>query len=155
MINIFTKSQCFDTPNGLYRCARKDSSYLPENFVSKTYNGYSNLLQNFIRSSRKYTSKIKELYNVNKNPRDVMKDKSIEPDFHFIYEIPLMEGEAGAYQAVITAKNIMEAQLRAGLLAANISYAVGLVCSFIIFIWIFGAIRRSIKEETKISRGGK
>lgn len=153
MIGMFTDSQCFDTPNGLYRCIVEDSIYMPENFASKTHNGYSNLLQNFIRSSRKYTSKIMELYDINKNPRDVMKDTSVEPDFHYIYEIPLLEGEAGGYQAINTAKTIMEEQLTAGLLAANISYAVGLVCSFIIFIWIFGAIRKNILEETKKARG--
>lgn len=155
VISVFTQSQCFNTPNGLYRCVIEDSPYMPENWVSKTLSGYSNLVQNLVRSSRKYSTKVMELYNIRKDPRDVMSDTSVIADFHYMYEIPLLEGEAGAYQAIDTSKVYMENQLTAGLLAANVSYAVGLACSFIIFIWIFGAIRKSILEETKIARGGK
>lgn len=155
VIAVFTDSQCFNTPNGLYRCVTKDSPYMPENFVSKTYNGYSNLVQNFIRSSRKYGNKVRELYEVNKNPRDIMKDRSVEADFHFMYEIPLLEGEAGAYQAIDGAKIYLDKQIRSGVVAANISYAVGLTLSFIIFIGVFGTIRKNILAETKIARGGK
>ena len=155
IIDIFTQSQCFDTPNGLYRCVTKDSPYFPENFVSKTYNGYSNLVQNFIRSARKYATRVLELYNVNKIPEDIRKDTSTEADFHFLYEIPLLEGEAGAYQAIHEAVLILDEDVVRGILAANISYAVGLAASFIIFLWVFGAIRKSIIAETKYARGGK
>ena len=155
VIDVFTQSQCFNTPNGLYRCVTEDSEYMPENWVAKTYNGFSNVVQNFIRSSRKYSTRVLELYNVNKNELDVRKDSSAEADFHFMYEIPLLEGEAGAYQAINEAKSILDETVKRGILAANISYAVGLAASFIIFLWVFGAIRKSIIAETKYARGGK
>jgi len=157
VIDVFTRSQCFNTPNGLYRCITKDSDFMPENWVSKTYNGYGNLVQNFIRSSRKYFKKVLELYEQNKNVSDVRKvdSRSVEPDFHFMYEIPLLEGEAGAYQAINNAKDTLSDKINNGVLSANISYAVGLACSFMIFIWIFGSIRKRILEETRYSRGGK
>ena len=154
VIDVFTKSQCFNTPNGLYRCVTTDSPYLPENFVSKTYNGYGNLVQNFIRSSRKYANRILEVYQANgKNPMAIRKDTLVEPDFHFMYEIPLLEGEAGAYQALNEGILILESKITAGILAANVSYAVGLAASIIIFIWVFGAIKKSILADTKYARG--
>jgi hypothetical protein len=154
VIDVFTRPGCFDTPNGLYRCVTKDSKYFPENWVSKTYYGYSNLVQNFIRSSRRYASKVHELYEHHKDPMDIREDDSVEADFHFMYEIPLLEGEAGAYQAINAAKDNLDSQITNGILSANISYAVGLASSFFIFIWIFGAIRKNILEETKFARGG-
>lgn len=61
VIEVFTLPMCFDTPNGLYRCVTPSSpektpggkQRLSNNFVSKTYKGYSNLIQNTIRSSRR------------------------------------------------------------------------------------------------------
>ena len=153
VIDVFTKSQCFNTPNGLYRCVTKDSKYFPENFVSKTYNGYSNLVQNFVRSSRKFASKLLEVYKKENKEEAVRNDTSVEPDFHFMYEIPVLEGEAGAYQAIDVAKLNLDEQITKGILSANISYAVGLTCSFLIFIWVFGSIRKSILAETKFARG--
>lgn len=154
IIDVFTKSQCFDTPNGLYRCVTKDSPYMPENFVSKTYNGYANLVQSFIRSARKYANKVLEVYEANgKNAMAVRMDTTVEPDFHFLYEIPLLEGEAGAYQAINEGIAILREATTAGILAANVSYAVGLAASIIIFIWVFGAIKKTIFAETKYARG--
>ena len=155
VINIFTQSQCFNTPNGLYRCLIEDSIYFPDNFVSKTHNGFSNLIQNFIRSARRYAARVLEIYNVNKNPFDIRKDTTVEADFHFLYEIPLLEGEAGGYQSIHEAILILDEEIVRGVLAANISYAVGLAASFAIFIWVFGSIRKSIFAETKFARGSK
>lgn len=155
VIDVFTQSQCFETPNGLYRCVTKDSEYFPQNFVSKTYNGYSNLVQNFIRSGRRYATKVLQLYNSTGSAFAVKNDTSVEADFHFLYEIPLLEGEAGAYQSVNEAIHILDEDILRGVLAANISYAIGLAACFVIFIWIFGAIRKSILAETKYARGSK
>ena len=153
VIDVFTKSHCFHSPNGLSRCVTKDSKYFPENFVSKTYNGYSNLVQNFVRSSRKFASKLLDVYKKTKHEEDVRDDTTVEADFHFMYEIPLLEGEAGAYQSIEAAKMDLDDKIKKGILSANISYAVGLACSFVIFIWVFGSIRKSILAETKFARG--
>ena len=49
----------------------------------------------------------------------------------------------------------MNEQVSHGILAANISYAVGLASSLLIFSWVFGATRRSVLAETRYACGGK
>ena len=155
IIETLTLSQCFHTVNGLYRCAKDDSPYFPDNWASKTYNGYSNLVQNYIRSARRYAAEVLSLYNEKKDPKDVMKDTSVERDFWYMYEIPLLEGEAGAYQLFEQAKLHLDKSVESSRVVANISYAVALGATFIIFIWVFGAYRKSIFAETRYARGGK
>lgn len=74
-------------------------------------------------------------------------------DFWFLYEIPLIEGEAGINMAFRRAKNGLEDDLRKGVVVANICYAVGLGASVLIFVWIFGVVRKSITTETRYNRG--
>ena len=155
IVQTLSLSQCFDTPNGLYRCVTEESPYFPDNFASKTFNGYSNLVQNYIRSARRYAATVLSLYNEKKDPKDVMKDTSVEPDFWYMYEIPLLEGEAGAYQIFNQAKMHLNKLVDNSRVVANICYAVSLGMTFIIFIWVFGAYKKSILAETRYARGGK
>ena len=152
VIKVFTLPQCFSSPNGLQRCVDKEpmEGILPPNFYSKTHNGYSNLIQNLIRSCRRYGAEVLAAEAAG----DGSKATATADDFWYIYEIPLMEGEAGINTAFRVAKEELETSLKAGIVAANISYAVALGASFVIFFWVFGSVRRSIQVETKYNRGG-
>jgi hypothetical protein len=160
VIEVFTLPMCFDTPNGLYRCVtptspektRSGKQILSNNFVSKTYNGYSNLVQNTIRSSRRLAADVTYQYKKG-GVAAVRNAHDSEDDFWFLYEIPLMEGEAGINMAFRRAKDGLEDDLRNGIVVANICYAVALGASVLIFVWVFGAVRKSITTETRYNRG--
>jgi hypothetical protein len=147
VVKIFNLPQCFSSPNGLQRCVETDSPYFPPNWVSKTHNGYSTLVQNFIVSCRRYAADILT------HKDDITKATSTSNDFWYVYEIPLMEGEGGINMAFRSAKDTFEADLKNGVIAASASYAVGLGASFIIFIWVFGSVRKSLQTESKYNRG--
>jgi hypothetical protein len=152
VIKIFTMPQCFSSPNGIPRCITEDSPYMPSNYVSKTHNGYSNLLQNVIRSSRRYASDVMAWYT-KENYDGVKKAKDSADDFWFVYEATLAEGEAGINSAFRKAKEYLTKNLRNGIVAANICYAVGLGASVLVFFWVFGSVRKAIATETRYNRG--
>ncbi len=160
VIEVFTMPMCFDTPNGLYRCftptspieSAKGLPYMPSNWVSKTFNGYSNLVQNTIRSARRLIADVRRQYKSGSTAAIRNATESAD-DFWFMYEIPLLEGEAGINMAFRRAKVYLQDALRRAVFAANVSYAVGLGVSFIVFFWVFGSVRKAITAETRLNRG--
>lgn len=160
VIEIFTMSMCFDTPNGLYRCFKPDSAiqsldglpYMPNNWVAKTYNGYSPLVQNTIKSARRLMSDVRRQYQSGGTAAIRNATESAD-DFWFLYEIPLLEGEAGINNAFRVAKSILQDALEQAVFAANVCYAVGLGVSFFVFFWVFGSVRKAITAETRFNRG--
>ena len=148
VIKVFQLPNCFKSAVGIQRCVLKDTEYMPANFVSKTHNGYANLLQNLIRSSRRFAADVLQADASKKYATDTV------DDFWFIYEVPLIEGEAGINTAFRVGKELLTQSLASGIVAANISYAVALGSSIVVFLWIFGSVRKGIQLETKYNRGG-
>jgi hypothetical protein len=152
VIDIFNKPICFKSANGLQRCILEVSKkaggpYFPPSFVSKTHNGYGTLVQNIIRSGRRFSA------DILKNKADTTMAVDSSDDFWFLYEIPLMEGEAGANMAFNVARHMLEDDLKKGVLIASIAYAVSLGTSLILFTWIFGIVKGKIAVETHYNRG--
>jgi hypothetical protein len=146
-MRVFTSPICFVSANGLQRCVEKPSPYFPPNFVSKVMNGYSNLVQHVIRSGRRYASDIL----VNKN--NVTQAVESSDDFWLLYEVPLMEGEAGGMMAFIECAMSVVRRLDSNAMIANICYGIALGMTFVIFFIVFAVLRRSILAETKYARG--
>lgn len=154
VMDVFALPQCFSSPNGLQRCATGDTGYLSSDFVSKTHNGYGNLVGNLIRSARRFVADVNKTVDHSANRIHHPSADSAD-DFWFLWEIPLMEGEAGAYSALTAATTTLNDHFASGKIAANVTYAISLVATLIIFFWVFGSVRRSIQQETKYNRGGK
>jgi hypothetical protein len=146
-LRIFTLPLCFSSQNGLQRCINKDIGYFPPNYVSKILNGYGNLVQNVIRSARRYASDLKA--NIN----DVSKATSSSDDFWFLYEAPLMEGEAGAMMSYIDTSTVVANRLKENALIGQICYGISLALTFVVFMFVFGSLRRSVQAETRCNRG--
>jgi hypothetical protein len=146
-LRIFTIPLCFTSANGLQRCVAKDTEYFPPNFVAKILNGYGNLVQSVIRSCRRYAS------DVEANKADPTKAVSSSEDFWFLYEIPLMEGEAGAMMAFVDTYAVVVNRLNENTLIAQICYGISLAITFFVFLVVFGSMRRSIQAETRYNRG--
>ena len=144
---VFLNPICFTSANGLQRCVQKPSPYFPPNFVSKVMNGYSNLVQSVIRSARRYAADALQ----NKNNLTLATESS--DDYWFLYEIPLMEGEAGGMMAFIECALSVVRRLDENAMIANICYGSALGITFIVFFMVFGALRRSVFSETKYARG--
>jgi hypothetical protein len=153
IIEIFTLPTCFKSPNGIKRCVTGNSEFFPPNYYQKVGQGYSNLVQNYMSSCRRYSAEILSAYRQNEDINDIKNAYSSENDFWFMYEIPLVEGEAGGYMAYHTAVELLTEDLNSGNLVANVCYAVGLATSLIIFVVVFGRIRKRILTETRYSRG--
>ena len=149
VIEIFTQPICYKSQNGIQRCVLKDTEYFPPNFVSKTHNGFGNLVQNLIRSTRRVAADTLSNYKSG----SVANATETINDFWFLYEVSLGEAEAGASMALLTSEKTLLEALAAGNLAANVSYAIGLALSLVVFLWIFASVRASILVETKFSRG--
>jgi hypothetical protein len=146
-LRIFSSPLCFTSANGLQRCVSKDTEYFPPNFVSKILNGYGNLVQNVIRSARRYIS------DVQANANDLTKATASTNDFWILYEIPLMEGEAGAMMAYVETATVVANRLNENAMIAQICYGISLAGTFIVFLFVFGAMKRSIQLETRYNRG--
>ena len=120
---------------------------MPPNFVAKTANGYGNLVQNVLRSARRYASDIME------NKNSLSRATQSAEDFWFLYEVPLMEGEAGGMMAFIHCALSVVARLDQNGFIANICYGTALGLTFVVFIFFFGGLRRSLLAEAKFARG--
>ena len=147
-LRIFTLPLRFVSQNGLQRCVNKDSSYFPSNFVSKILNGYGNLVQNVIRSARRYASDVET--NADKAVRATLASAD---DFWFLYEITLMEGEAGAMMAFSDTATVVANRLKENALIGQICYGISLALTFVVFLFVFGTLRRQVQAETRFSRG--
>ena len=146
-LRIFTLPLCFTSQNGLQRCVNKDIGYFPPNFVSKILNGYGNLVQSVIRSSRRFA------YDLEANYQDLSKATVSSDDFWLLYEIPLMEGEAGAMMAYSDTATVVANRLKENALIGQICYGISLALTFIVFIFVYGALRRQVQAETRHNRG--
>jgi hypothetical protein len=146
-LTIFTQPMCFVSQNGLQRCVSKDTEYFPPNYVSKILNGYGNLVQNVIRSARRYGADLKA------NLADLKKATGSSDDFWFLYEAPLMESEAGAMMAYTETSTVVANRLKENALIGQICYGISLALTFIVFLFVFGSLRRSVQAETRYNRG--
>ena len=100
-----------------------------------------------IRSARRYAA------DVQGNKADLSKASASSDDFWFLYEIPLMEGEAGAMMAFVDTATVVANRLKENALIAQICYGVSLAITFFVFLFVFGSMRRSIQSETRYNRG--
>jgi hypothetical protein len=144
---VFTQPGCTtSTYSMMKRCILADSAYMPSNYYEKTYNGYSNLISNVIRSTQRFVLDLNTTSQLSATTSD---------DYWFLYEVLLNEAESGGYAAYTAAVNSLTNALSSAKVAANATYAVSLAASFVIFFWLFGSVRKSIQTETKYNRGGE
>jgi hypothetical protein len=145
-IRIFNSPICFDSANGYQRCVQKPSPYFPPNFASKVGNGYATLVQSVLRSVRRYAADVMQ----NKNNLTLATGSS--DDFWFLYEVPLVEGAAGGMMAFVECALSVVARLGANANIGLVCYGVSLAMTFIVFIFLFGNLRRSLLAESRLSR---
>lgn len=86
------------------------------------------------------------------NKNNLTQATASSDDFWFLYEVPLMEGEAGGMMAFVECALSVVARLAENELIANICYGSSLGLTFVVFFFVFGALRRSLLAEAKFAR---
>lgn len=123
--------------NLLDRMAKSGDPFLPKGYADKTTLGMSTMINNILDSAGRLAARF---------------DAQTMDDFWFLWEVLNNEGETGMYTLFEAGLEKFTMDLSSGTLAANATYAVGLVYAIAVFWFGFGAIRNYIRSETKASR---